>query len=203
MSIRAALDRYLSLPPFNKKVSICDTVQFNEANKALNSYLKHLASSCGKIAGIVHKNSLTTETVQKLFEAGELASAETRNPCLLLQTTWFYISLYFGKRGRENQRAMKKAMLRQTVTLSGEEYFKLNKDEPGAVLSTKNHRGGLDGTEDYADGKIFASPNSSRCPLQTIKAYICHLHPEVDALFQCPKDISLRFDPVWEEGLGP
>ena len=103
------------------------------------------------------------------FEAlpGELASAETRNPLLLLQTTWFYISLYLGKRSRENQRAMKKSMLRLAVTPSGEEYFDLNKDEPGAVLSTKNHRGGLDGTEVHADGKIFASPNSSRYPLQT------------------------------------
>ena len=204
LSIRAALDRHLRSPPFNncKKVSICDTVQFNEANKALNSYLKHLASS-GKIAGTVHKTPLTAETVQKLFEAGELASAETRNPRLLLQTTWFYISLYFGKRGRENQSAMKKSMLRLAVTPSGEEYFELNKDEPGAVLSTKNHTGGLDGTEDHADGKIFASPYSSRCPLQTVKAYLSHLHPEVDALFQRPKDISLRFDPekdkIWFE----
>ena len=198
LSIRAALDRYLRSPPFNRKVSICDTVQFNEAKKALNSYLKHLASS-GKIAGTVHKNPLTAETVQKLFEARELASAETRNPRLLLQTTWFYISLYFGNRGRENQSAMKKSMLRLAVTPSGEEYFELNKDEPGAVLSTKNHTGGLDGTEDHADGKIFASPNSSRCPLQTIKAYLCHLHPEVDALFQRPKEISLRFDPEKEK----
>ena len=64
LNIRAALDRYLTSPPFNKKVLICDTVQFNKANKALNSYLKHLASS-GKITGTVHKNSRTTETVQK------------------------------------------------------------------------------------------------------------------------------------------
>ena len=98
---------------------------------------------------------------------------------------------------------MKKSMLRLAVTPSGEEYFELNKDEPGAVLSTKNHTGGLDGTEDHADGKIFASPNSSRCLLQTIKGYLCHLHPEVDALFQRPKDVSLRFDPekdkIWFE----
>ena len=169
LSIRAALNHYLRSPPFNKKVSICDTVQFNKANKALNSYLKHLASG-GKIAAMVHKNPLTAETVQKLFEAGELASAETRNPRLLLQTTWFYISLYFGNRGRENQSAMKKSMLRLAVTPAGEEYFELNKDEPGTVLSTKNHTAGLDGTEDHADDKIFAPPNSSRCPLQTIKA---------------------------------
>ena len=202
MSIRAALDHYLRSPPFNKKVSICDTVQFNEANKALNFYLKHLASS-SKIAGTVHTNPLTAEMVQKLFEAGELASAETRNPRLLLQTTWFYISLYFGNRGRENQSAMKKSMLCLVVTPSGEEYFELNKGEPGAVLSTKNHMGGLNGMEDHADGKIFASPNSSRCPFQTIKVYLCHLHPEVDTLFQHLKEISLTFDPekdkIWFE----
>ena len=77
LSIRAALDRYLRSPPINKKFSICDTIQFNEANKALNSYLKHLAST-GKIAGTAHKNPLTAEVIQKLFEAGELACAETK-----------------------------------------------------------------------------------------------------------------------------
>ena len=110
LSIRAALDRYLRSPPINKKFFICDTIQFNEANKALNSYLKHLAST-GKIAGTVHKNPLTAEVVQKLFEAGELASAETKNPLALLQTTWFYFSLYLGKRGRQNQSLMKKSVL--------------------------------------------------------------------------------------------
>ena len=102
LSIRAALDRYLRSPPLNKEFSICDGIQFNEANTAWNSYLKHLAST-GKIAGTIHKNPLTAEIIQKLFESGELASADTKIPRALLQTTWFYVSLYFGKRGRENQ----------------------------------------------------------------------------------------------------
>jgi hypothetical protein len=42
-------------PPFNKKFSICDNNLFNEANKTLNSYLKHLIST-GKIAGTVRAN---------------------------------------------------------------------------------------------------------------------------------------------------
>ena len=50
LSIRAALDRYLRSPPLNKKFSICDGIQFNEANKAVSSYLKHLAST-GKLPG--------------------------------------------------------------------------------------------------------------------------------------------------------
>ena len=55
-----------------------------------------------------------------------------------MQTAWFHVSLYFGKRGRENQSLMKKSMLRLAVTASGEEYFELNKEKPGAVLSPQN-----------------------------------------------------------------
>ena len=96
-------------------------------------------------------------------------------------------------------------MLHLAVSAPGEEYFELmiNKEEPGAVLSNKNLSGGLGGSEDHADGKIFSSPGSKRCSVQTIKAYIFHLNPEVDALFQRPKDICVRFSPekdsVWFE----
>ena len=94
-------------------------------------------------------------------------------------------------------------MLRLAVTASGEEYFELNKENPGAVLSTKNHTGGLDGSEDHADGKIFSSPGFKRCPVQTIKSYLSHLNPALDALFQRPKEESLRINPhkdsVWFE----
>jgi len=37
---------------------------------------------------------------------------------------------------------MKKSMPRLAVTASGEEYFEVNKEEPDAMLSTKNHTGG-------------------------------------------------------------
>ena len=155
MSIRAAMGRHLRSEPHNKTYSICDAVVFNEANKTLHAYLKHLVGS-GKIAGTVHKNPLTAEAVQQLFKNGELTSAETSNSRGLLQTVWFYISLYFGKRGRKNQSAVKKSMLRLCITSNEDEYFELNKDETGTILSSKNHTGGLEGTENHSDGKIFA-----------------------------------------------
>ena len=202
MSLRAALDRYLRSPPYNKKFSICDPVTFQEANKTLHSYLKHLIST-GKIAGTVHKNPLTPEAVQLLFVKGELVCAEASDPRGLMQTVWFYISLYFGKRGRENQREIKKSMLRLRNTGAGDEYFELNKDKPGTVLLSKNHTGGLDGTEDHSDGKIFAISNSPRCPVKVIKAYLSHLNPDMEALFQRPKVPSSKFDPnetiIWYE----
>ena len=46
-------------------------------------------------------------------------------------------------------------------------------------------------------------PGSKRFPVKTIKAYLSHLNPEVDALFQWPKDASVSFSPeedsIWFE----
>jgi len=66
-------------------------------------------------------------------------------------------------------------MLCLAVAASGE-YFELNKEEPGALLSTKNDMGSLKGTEHHADGKIFSSPHFKRCPVQTIKSYLSNLN---------------------------
>ena len=109
--------------------------------------MKHLTGS-GKIAGTVHKTPLTPACVQLLFEKGELACAGTNNPRALMQTVWFYVSLYFGKRGHENQNRCSVC-----AKSSGEKYYDLNKEDPGAMLS-KNHSGVLYGTEDHSDDKL-------------------------------------------------
>jgi hypothetical protein len=89
LSLGAAIDRHLKSPPFNKKFSICDNHLFNEANKTLNSYLKHLIST-GKIAGTIHKNPLLIWSRQKvIYEQEELGDAEIIDPRVLLQTAWF------------------------------------------------------------------------------------------------------------------
>jgi len=62
-----------------------------------------------------------------LKEEGELTDADTCDPQVLLQTVWFLVSIYFGKRGRENQDLFKKLMLRLMKTADGEEFFELNK----------------------------------------------------------------------------
>ena len=48
---------------------------------------------------------------QRLYECGGLGPANSPNPAQLQRTVWFYLVLYFGQRGRENQRQMKSNML--------------------------------------------------------------------------------------------
>lgn len=56
-----------------------------------------------------------------------------------MQTAWPFIFLHFGKRSRENQAALKKSILRLVTTADGAEYFELNRNELGAVITTKSH----------------------------------------------------------------
>ena len=85
---------------------------------------------------------------------------------------------------------MKPAMLALRATSRGEEYFELNREFPGSLPATKNHQGGLSDTEDESDAKIFAVPESPRCPVKTIKNYLSHLNLKSDCLFQRPRDVK-------------
>ena len=64
-------------------------------------------------------------------------------------------------------------------------------------MSSKNHTGGLDGSEDHSDGKIFPLATSRRCPFEVLKLYLSHLNPNPQAFFQGPKDLSsAKFNPT-------
>ena len=79
IAIRAALDRHLQSPPFSKPFSIVGDSHFNEANKPLSNSLKTLSKS-GQIAPTVHKQALTKEIVEKLYEEGELVDIDSLQP---------------------------------------------------------------------------------------------------------------------------
>ena len=163
-SIRAGLDRFLQSPELKKPYSIRSDPEFIQANKALDAFVKTLRKD-GDIAGVVHKNTLTREVVEKLFETGQLGPADSKYPTQLQNTVWFYISLYFGKRGRENQRNMTKQMIVLRTTPNGRQYYAIIRGVAGALPSTKNHQRGIRDEEDEFNGKMFECPGSARCPV--------------------------------------
>ena len=175
------------MPPHSNQFSIVADPAFTEANKILDAFVKDLRKS-GKISGVVHKKAISKQQVEKLFQSGELGPADTKDPAQLQRTAWFYLGIYFGRRGRENQRDMKPAMLALRATPQNEEYFELNREFPGPLPATKNHQGGLSDAEDESDAKIFSVPESAKCPVKTIKNYLSHLNLKLDCLFQRPRE---------------
>ena len=172
-----------------------------QANKALDAFLKTLRKD-GEIAGVVHKETLTREIVKELFHSGQLGPADTNNPSQVLNKVWFYVSLYFGKRGRENQRKMTKQMLVLRTTLKGSQYYEVNRSVAGSLPSTKNHQGGIQDDEDESNAKMFELPGSPRCPVQTVKSYLLHLQPDADFFYQKPRALNAgkfnpEVDPIW------
>ena len=116
-TIRAAIERYLKQPPIKKPWSIVGDPAFETANKVLNAICRKNAQE-GKASPIVHKQPITKEQVEQLSRTGQLGESHTQDPAQLLRTTWFYITLYFGKRGLENQRKLTKEMLSLQSTSS-------------------------------------------------------------------------------------
>ena len=76
---------------------------FKLANEALNPSLKDLARQ-GSISFTKHKRQISSEDLEVLYAANQLG---LNPPEIFANSAWFNIILYFGKRGRENQREMK------------------------------------------------------------------------------------------------
>ena len=194
-TIRAAIERFLKEPPINKPWSIVGDPAFEKANKVLNAISKRNALE-GRAEAVKHKQPITKEQIEHLFTTEQLGNYNTENPGQLLRTSWFYITLYFGKRGRENQRRLTSNMLVLRSTPQGRKYYELRN-----VLGSKNHQGGLNDNNDESDGKMFEVPHSPRCPVKTVQNYLSHLNPELECLFQRPKEVSSKFqthkDQIW------
>ena len=143
----------------------------------------------------MHKQVLTKEIAEKLYKEGELVDIDSLQPHKVQQRAWFFIILFLGRRGRENQQLLKKHMLISRKAPNGEKYLEINK-EHGAVLATKNHQGGLDDKEDESNGKIFERPGSKRCPVKLTEKYLSHLSPKCSSLFQKPRSPCKAFNPA-------
>ena len=95
---------------------------FKLANKALNPSLKDLARQ-GLISFTKHKRPISSEDLEVLYAANQLG----RNPPeSFANSAWFNTILYFGKKGRENQREMKPGALQL-----------INNNKPAEVLHLK------------------------------------------------------------------
>ena len=130
-AIRAAIDRYLRQPPNNKPWSIVGDAAFQKSNKVLNAICKQMMQE-GKVGPTIHKNPITSEQLQQQYETGQLGEWD---PSQLLRTAWFYITFYFGKRGRENQRKLTSDMLVLRSTPQGRRYHEFR-----SHFASKNHQ---------------------------------------------------------------
>ena len=94
------------LVPFKESLFPLFGISIQAANEALDPSLKDLARQ-GLISFTTqpaHKRSISSKDLVVLYAANQLG---LNAPESFANSAWFNTILYFGKRGRENQRGMK------------------------------------------------------------------------------------------------
>ena len=85
-------------------------------------------------------------------------------------------------------------MLVLRSTPQGRRYYEFR-----SPFLSKNHEGGLTDNPDEFGGKMFEVPHSKRCPVKTLERFLKHLNPNLQALFQGPREVSTKFQPQKDE----
>ena len=169
LAARSALHRHLTAR--QPTLNLFTDGTFSRANKVLDAVLKDKKSN-GREPSVEHKRTITDDDWKKI--ADYFGDVETTcDPRKLSSYVWFLVSSHFCLRGGEIQAKLRKQDLK----------FEKDGEEVRIILSTdfmtKNHRGGLKGSETTTSGCI-KDPTQVR----VMERYLGKLHPGLDRLFQ-------------------
>ena len=173
--------------PKRKPFSIIRDRGFKPTNEALDASLKDLARQW-LISSTKYKRPISKKDLEAFYAANQLDLDTSES---LVNAAWFYTVLYFGKRDRENQRAMKRGDLQLKTTTGGHKYFILNE------RATKNHPGRTNDNEDETQSVMMAWPGNPRCPVTRLEKYLAKREPQCAMLCgRIPKTTTRVHSPL-------
>lgn len=180
-NIRNALDRYFKS---QLNITILKTSEFAEANKAFDEKVSLIEGNAA--SPWRHSVSISPQDMRQMLMSGAIGGA---TPLLLLRACWFNILLHFDVGDHLKQRRLSKQQFVIHVDAAGREHVKMVSCYP-----YDQSKFGVAGTT------MHSVPGHPLCPVALLKKYLSKLHPESDALFQCP--VQYKVDdtiPVWYE----
>lgn len=178
LSIRRSLHRYLTSPPYRRKLNIMSG-EFQGANAVISGMIKT------RQEGSEDKKHqpITEADIKKMYSSRVLSND---NPTSLQYKVFFEICLHFGKIGRDGLHDLKRENVVFTLDTNGKEYVTVKYDLPVKnQCSRPSH-----------DHKLYAT-NREDCPLKSLKKYISKLNPENSSFFQKPKVRNYIASRVW------
>lgn len=178
--MRQGLCSYLK-EKFN--IDILKDETFNKSNHIFKMQTKESKKN-GK-GDVSHFKNLSQSDLEKVVN-----NLHPNVPFHLQLLTFFYIMLYFARRGRENLAEMTKCFVIFKTNEKGERYVVKSRDE-----LTKNHR--ESDTRKIEGGRIYET-NSEKCPVKIISSYLAKLNPNCNFLWQKPK-INICEGECWFE----
>ena len=184
VGIRAAINRFLRLPPHKRSSNIMTSEKFSSSNKMLYAVIKDLKKE--GLDTSKHYPAISEIDLQKVKDKN---SFNLNDPSELQQKVFFDLQYNFGRRGRENLRDFTKSTFLLDKDDSGREFL-----EPSFNELTKNHQQPTDPST--SKPRMYEHPNDS-CPIKSYKLYISKLDPGSDILFTFQKG-GKNFNPPTE-----
>jgi hypothetical protein len=150
--------------------NISSEQEFTGSNNVFINRLKHL-KTIGK--GDIHHHPDISPGDLKVI----VGILSPENPKELQLLVWFYLQLFFCRRGLENADILKKSHYSIKV-VDGKKCLTQMTDE-----LTKNHR-----ERDFSriQGGMVTETNSEKCPIKLFEAYLSKLDPSCEYLWQLP-----------------
>ena len=157
-----------------------DDEGFGETNDVYTAKCVELKKK--RLAKVNHKPPIGGS----LYESGAFS---TDHPKTLLSKVLFEIMLCFCRRGRQNQRQLKKSHFRVFKDASGKKYVAQVVDE-----LTKNHQE----NDKEEEGGVMYETEGPFCPVASSEKYLQHLNPVNEFLFQRPMKTTSDSDVLYD-----
>jgi len=189
LGFRNSVERYLNAN--NRLIKITRNPTFSRSNKMLESKLKAIRRE-GK-ENIQHKPVIESADLVKINNS-PFMSPNTADG--LLRKVWFYVTLYWCRRGCEGQRLLRRDSFQFAKDAEGNDYIVMTHDE-----LTKNHQGGFcEKSSEESQTRLYSTGQDGDA-FWCLTLYIKKLNPQQEAFFQKPKcgDKFHFSDPVWYE----
>ena len=187
LGFRNSIERHLNNNGVTLKISKNEV--FQKSNKILDAKLR-INRRAGK-ENVQHKPVIEATDLVKI-RASPFLSMTT--PAGLLRRTWFYVSLYWCRRGREGQRDLRRDSFKFTRDANGREYAVMTHEE-----ATKNHPGGENSKPSAERETRLYSTGADDDAFASLKLFVAKLNPFCTAFFQYPKPSVTKEDTVWYE----
>ena len=172
-SIRAAIQRHIISPPYNRTISIVSDVEFKPANLVFTGKLKQNRAEGNDTTK--HKEAIEPGDIIKMYQSETLSNKSPKN---LQYKVFFEISLHFARRAKEGLRELKKSSFDIKTDHKGTRFATIAYNEK----SKKDHGEKKEFTE--KEQRLYEQPDDPRCPLKSLELYLEKLHPNSNDFFQ-------------------
>lgn len=175
INIRCAINRFLT--DNKREIDIIRDKEFKIANGVLDGLFKE-RTRLGLSQPVTHKKVIEPHDLSKISTYLEKA---TTSPVILRQAVWYLISIHFVTRGMEFHHQLKM------------DSVEFNEDETGEFVTLnhetqqKTHQGGIAlaarAVEGHTEKRMYASPQSTCCPVKLLKLLIEKTEKSATSLF--------------------